>query len=140
MSFSGATYEPEHDERRLTHQMERVRRCIETGWWTVPEIAEVTGDPHPSISAQIRNLRKPPLFFEAPRRRRGGRAKDLWEYTLGGVIAPKDRRWVDPRRPGIELALLLAKASRYDWAVFIASIKAEIAAMKKRENERSVGI
>ena len=57
--FAGAYYNPHADDDRLLRQLGRVFACISDGtWYTLPEIAEVTGDREASISAQLRHLRK----------------------------------------------------------------------------------
>jgi hypothetical protein len=57
--FDGADYRPERDDERLTGQLLRVYGAIKDGrWMTLGEIESVTGDPQPSISAQLRHLRK----------------------------------------------------------------------------------
>lgn len=58
--FNGDDYQPVRDNRRLTGQINRVYECMKDGRWrTLDEIAKATGDPHASISAQLRHLRKP---------------------------------------------------------------------------------
>lgn len=50
----------ESDHHRLGAQIQRVYSLMSDGGWrTVQEIARATGDPEPSVSAQLRNLRKP---------------------------------------------------------------------------------
>lgn len=57
--FDGAYYDPEIDEARLITQLERVKKVLLDGrWHTVAAIAETIRAPEPSVSAQIRNLRK----------------------------------------------------------------------------------
>jgi len=57
--FAGADYDHERDSLRLTGQLERVYRVMITGQWrTLRRIAEMTGDPEASVSAQLRHLRK----------------------------------------------------------------------------------
>ena len=57
--FDGADYVPSRDDVRLTGQLERVFNLMADGKWrTLRQIAEGTGDPEASISAQMRNLRK----------------------------------------------------------------------------------
>ncbi len=57
--FDGKHYDKTKDKARLTKQMQGVYECINSGdWKTVEEIADFTGYPQPSISAQLRNLRK----------------------------------------------------------------------------------
>ena len=57
--FNGADYIPSRDDARLSGQILRVWECMEDGnWRTLREIANITGDPEASISAQLRHLRK----------------------------------------------------------------------------------
>jgi hypothetical protein len=57
--FDGDDYEHERDHARLTGQIRRVYDFIFDGAWrTLDEISDATGDPHSSVSAQLRNLRK----------------------------------------------------------------------------------
>ena len=57
--FNGAEYSPARDWTRLTTQLGRVYSCMNDGRWrSLVEIARATGDPHASVSAQLRNLRK----------------------------------------------------------------------------------
>lgn len=57
--FDGAAIDQERDGCRLTDQILRVYNVMKSGeWMTVARIAEITGDPEPSVSAQYRNLRK----------------------------------------------------------------------------------
>lgn len=58
--FDGSDYEPTRDDARLTGQLLRVWNVVRGGHWrTLREIADMTGDPESSISAQLRHLRKP---------------------------------------------------------------------------------
>lgn len=58
--FNGPDYDPNRDKRRLTGQIKRVFDCMSDGnWRTLDQINKETGDPHASISAQLRHLRKP---------------------------------------------------------------------------------
>lgn len=57
--FAGPEYDPARDDDRLTQQMGRVFAVLSDGAWRpVERIAELTGDPICSVSAQIRHLRK----------------------------------------------------------------------------------
>lgn len=57
--FDGPHYVPERDDVRLTGQIERVFLLMrDRKWRTLEQIASETGDPHASISAQLRHLRK----------------------------------------------------------------------------------
>lgn len=58
--FDGDDYKRNRDDARLTGQILRVWECMSDGRWrTLREIANITGDPEASISAQLRHLRKP---------------------------------------------------------------------------------
>ncbi len=84
MIFNGSTYDPAHDEHRLKKQLGRVYNCMIDGIWrTLSEISEITKDHEASISAQLRNLRKP-IFggYVVERRSRGERSTGLYEYRL----------------------------------------------------------
>ena len=57
--FDGPDYVPKRDDVRLSGQIKRVYELLLDGRWrTLQEIADATGDPHASISAQLRHLRK----------------------------------------------------------------------------------
>jgi hypothetical protein len=59
MKFDGADYQPTRDNPRLTSQYKRIWAFIKDGTWrTLREIAEDTGDPEASVSAQLRHMRK----------------------------------------------------------------------------------
>ncbi len=60
MKFNGSDYIPERDDVRLTGQILRVWDVVkDQKWRTLREIADLTGDPEASVSAQLRHLRKP---------------------------------------------------------------------------------
>lgn len=79
--FNGSDYVPALDDDRLTGQLRRIFDAIRGGaWLTLAEIEATTCDPQASISAQLRNLRKPRFGgFTIERRRRG---PGTWEYRL----------------------------------------------------------
>ena len=57
--FAGDDYQPMRDDLRLTGQLLRIWRVVCDGSWrSLNWISEKTGDPHASISAQLRHLRK----------------------------------------------------------------------------------
>jgi len=59
LRFDGPAYDHERDSARLTGQILRVFDYMKSGnWRTLREIAQATGDPESSISAQLRHLRK----------------------------------------------------------------------------------
>lgn len=82
--FDGATYEPEHDHERLGAQALRVWTIVSDGQWrTLAELETLTGDPQASISARLRDFRKPAFGGHAiERRRRGEAERGLFEYRL----------------------------------------------------------
>ena len=58
--FNGDDYQSERDKERLRGQILRVYTAIKDGRWrTLRQLAEITGDPEASVSAQLRHLRKP---------------------------------------------------------------------------------
>ena len=58
--FDGETYDHERDGARLTGQHGRVWGVLSDGeWHTLSDIARSTGDPEASVSARLRDLRKP---------------------------------------------------------------------------------
>lgn len=60
LRFNGADYNHARDASRLTAQHERVLAVMQDHKpHTLSEIADITGDPEASVSAQLRHLRKP---------------------------------------------------------------------------------
>jgi hypothetical protein len=81
--FNGPAYDPALDHQRLTRQLGRVFDLVQDGRWrTLQEIADATGDPHASISAQLRHLRKPRFGGYAVEKRRRSPYGGTWEYRL----------------------------------------------------------
>lgn len=82
--FNGSNYVPELDRRRLVGQLLRVYELMSDNQWrTLDEISNKTKDPHASISAQLRNLRKERFgSYIIDKRRRGEGTSGLWEYKL----------------------------------------------------------
>lgn len=88
--FDGATYVPKHDHERLTCQLGRVLYVLrDKRWRTLGEVAEAIeercgcSDPEASISARLRDLRKPKFGgHEVHRRRRGEAKRGVYEYQL----------------------------------------------------------
>ncbi len=82
--FNGPDYEPKHDLIRLTGQIERVFDLMsDHAWRTLGEIADLTGDPESSVSAQLRHLRKKRFgAHRVDKRARGVRKHGLFEYML----------------------------------------------------------
>jgi hypothetical protein len=82
--YDGSDYVPGTDNVRLDSQLGRVWKAMVTGYWlTLDELHERTGDPHASISAQLRHLRKPRFgAYVIEKRRRGKPEGGLWEYRM----------------------------------------------------------
>jgi len=68
------------DCARLEGQTLRIYRLMIDGTWrTLEEIGRATGDPQPSISSQLRHLRKPRFGAHIVDKQRRG---NQWEYRL----------------------------------------------------------
>lgn len=82
--FDGPTFDPIHDAARLTGQLERVWTLMRDGQWrTLDEIVAVTGGTTASVSARLRDLRKPRFGgYTVARRARGDRQRGLFEYQV----------------------------------------------------------
>tara|TARA_R110000803_G_scaffold39767_2_gene85779 strand:+ start:1141 stop:1437 length:297 start_codon:yes stop_codon:yes gene_type:complete len=89
--FNGPVYEPVFDQERLTGQIKRVYDAMILGHWrTLDDLAIITGDPHASISAQLRHLRKERFGSHIVEKRpKGARESGLWEYKLTENIGEK---------------------------------------------------
>ena len=89
MTFHGDVYEETRDKSRLSKQLMRVRDAMLDGEWrTFSQISDITGDPEPSISAQLRHLRKPEFGgYDVDKRKL---PSGLWEYrvTEGATMPP----------------------------------------------------
>ena len=51
-------------------------------WWTLAGLAEVTGYPEASLSARLRDYRKPQYGAHTVERRRIGEGRGTWEYRV----------------------------------------------------------
>ena len=82
--FDGSDYVDDRDRKRLTGQILRIHSLMSDGAWrTLREIADKTGDPEASVSAQLRNLRKVRFGkHEVGKRNRGNPSGGLFEYRL----------------------------------------------------------
>ena len=102
--FDGETFDPRLDGVRLTGQWRVVFLVMRDGAWrTLDEIQEIIvlngGEYYPlqSISARLRDFRKPKFGrHTVPRRRRGNPSKGLHEYRL---IVRRVR--IIPRQPSV---------------------------------------
>jgi hypothetical protein len=106
LRFDGDTFEPVHDEVRLTGQTLAVWRVLLDGrWHTIDEICQATGyKSQASVSARLRDFRKERFGgHDVERRRRGDPSEGLHEYriardepeqaVLEGVTMRPGRRW-----------------------------------------------
>ncbi len=79
--FDGAVYEAELDLDRLTWQLDRIKKLMSDGQWrTVERISKIVKAPECSVSAQLRNLKKPRFGGYKVEKRRAVGA--LWEYRV----------------------------------------------------------
>lgn len=81
--FDGKTYEQPLDQVRLSGLMLRVWRVVEDGQWhSLAELAKLTGGTEASVSARLRDLRKPRFGSHVVERRRV-KETGLFLYRLG---------------------------------------------------------
>ena len=81
----GETFDPYMDTDRLNEQSQRVFKLMRDNQWrALHEIAAITGDPEASISARVRDFRKPRFGSLVVNRRRRNEA-GLWEYQIAPV-------------------------------------------------------
>lgn len=89
MDFDGRTFDAAVDAPRLGAQLTRVHQALLAAsflgeWLTLGQIRERTKDPEASISARVRDLRKPRFGGHViERRRRGDPKAGVWEYRMG---------------------------------------------------------
>jgi hypothetical protein len=82
-AFDGATYDALQDGPRLNTQLRQVRDYMADGQWrALHVIASATGYPEASISARLRDLRKPKFGFYTVQRRRVQECRGLFEYRV----------------------------------------------------------
>lgn len=79
----GETFQPTADRERLGLQARRVLTVMADGeWHTLAEIAHLAASPEASVSARLRDLRRPELGgYTINGRRRAGKG-GLWEYQM----------------------------------------------------------
>jgi hypothetical protein len=81
MSFGGVTFNAARDGARLSEQLVRVFNVMaDNQWRTLGELAAATNAPEASVSARLRDLRKPKfggLTVESRFLTRG-----LWAYRI----------------------------------------------------------
>lgn len=86
MHFDGVTFQLDRDGRRLAMQQNRIRALMRDGAWrTLSQISQATDDPEASVSARLRDLRKPRFGSNTVERRFVSRG--LFEYRL--IVNPQ---------------------------------------------------
>jgi hypothetical protein len=101
MRFNGPDYDVDLDRERLSRQHERIRDLmIDGAWRTLQDIADITGDPPASVSAQLRHLRKKRFgAWTVSKRRRGEAGVGLFEYRVSRarqlLWSFQLKRWVE---------------------------------------------
>jgi hypothetical protein len=118
----GDTYTPELDRVRLGAQAQRVLDLMLDGRWrTLAEISEQTHDPEASVSARLRDLRKPAHGgYIIDRRSRGNPEHGHYEYRLvnrGTVTDPQGNdkdNTMDTNQPDTDRADALTRADAPD--------------------------
>lgn len=82
-SAQGSTWDEARDGERIARQRARVEAVMANGdWHTLRALAEATGAPEASVSARIRDLRKPVYGANTVQRRRVPDSNGLHEYRL----------------------------------------------------------
>jgi hypothetical protein len=82
LDFDGKTFDRERDGSRLGAQLAAVRRAMEAEEWvTLAHLALLVDAPEASVSARLRDLRKPRHGGLIVERRYVSRG--LWEYRIG---------------------------------------------------------
>lgn len=85
--FGGSTYDHERDFERLDNQFERVFELMRDGRFrSLSEIATETSSPPSSVSARLRDMRKPQFGEHTVNRRYV--ANGLYEYQLVPNLQP----------------------------------------------------
>lgn len=80
-AYDGPEYDAKRDFERLQGQTQRVFDLMRDGnWRTLDAISKQTGDPHASISAQLRHLRKPKFGEHKVERQHLG--SGLYQYRV----------------------------------------------------------
>ena len=87
LHFHGTTYNAALDCSRLSDQQRRVWDAVADGrWYTLREIANITGDPEASISARLRDFSNheylSQFFIMTSERTPGLERKGVWRYRV----------------------------------------------------------
>lgn len=80
-AFDGDTYDADRDHARIGGQLERVRAAMSDGrWWLLDELTAQCGGTVASVSARLRDLRKP--RFGSNEIEREYLTAGLWRYRM----------------------------------------------------------
>jgi biotin operon repressor len=84
IDFDGASFERRVDGDRLRKQLNEVLKYLlaHEGWHTLAALHEALGYPEASISARLRDLRKPKFGGYEIARRRAYAGSGTWQYRL----------------------------------------------------------
>jgi hypothetical protein len=83
LAFDGDTYEKDVDYKRLSTSLKKIKHIMSHPrgqWWTLFELAKLTGSSEAGVSARVRDLRKDKNgghTIESARGRNG-----LWKYRM----------------------------------------------------------
>jgi len=89
--FSGETFDEAKDGKRLRSQLDRVRALMIDGEWrTLGDISMRCGGSEASVSARLRDLRKPTMGLHQVERRRLGRGLGQYRVLPPAVVPPRD--------------------------------------------------
>lgn len=87
--FDGSTIEPDRDHDRLNKQLDAVRNALADGkWWTLEQLADTAHAPQPSVSARLRDLRKPKFGGYGIERVYVTGSNGLWKYRMVSGAQP----------------------------------------------------
>lgn len=91
--FNGSDYVHSRDSVRLSDQLCRVFDSIRSGsWMTLEEIATASDAPAPSVSAQLRHLRKKRFGEHIIEKRYEGNG--LYRYKYGGIVMRVEKQLI----------------------------------------------
>lgn len=96
LPFAGSTYSAPRDGERLTTQLACVVETMQGGgWWTLAMLANATGHPEASISARLRDLKRPEFHARLGRHFRvisdPPEAGGTWHYQLQEISTPASK-------------------------------------------------
>lgn len=95
--FDGSDYDHLRDAKRLHGQLGRICGIVKDGrWHTLADLAQKTGDPEASISAQLRHLRKPRFGYYTIEKRRCPNSRYEYRLVVGAPISASPLEEVEP--------------------------------------------